>query len=112
MRRFCYTRPMIPLRKAVRGFAKVAGNVASRTGVAYVRDGGWHDVPPGMNGLDYMNLWTGRYEQPEREILKHFRHDSTIIELGSNIGIIGRHAFETKLNAGGKMVFVAQNQYR
>lgn len=63
-----------------------------------------------MSFPDYFNLVRGRYEGAERAILREtFQKSSTIIEIGSNIGVVAALALDSKLESNGKMICVEPN---
>ncbi|MDY0028623.1 MAG: FkbM family methyltransferase [Pseudobdellovibrionaceae bacterium] len=67
-------------------------------------------TPPDMNPIDYISLVLGRYERAELGMLKsHFQNASNIIEVGANIGVLTRAAFDTKLLDGGRMICLEPN---
>ncbi len=73
-------------------------------------DGYNFKVYPTMHPMDCLALRTGRYERAETAILRgHFQPDDTIIEIGSNIGVVASVAFSEKLNDGGTLVCVEPN---
>lgn len=75
-----------------------------------VPNGQVFDIPPGMDDYSRCALFAGRYERLEIALLKQwFREDSTIIEVGSNIGVVARYAFLEKLKAGGTYICVEPN---
>jgi len=60
----------------------------------------------------WLQLTGGRYENDERYILKHhFKPASTIIEIGSNIGVVAADAIETRLETNGRIICVEPNPY-
>jgi len=59
---------------------------------------------------DYFNLMRGHYEGAERTILRGaFRNASTIVEIGSNIGVVASLALDSKLERNGRMICVEPN---
>jgi FkbM family methyltransferase len=59
----------------------------------------------------WWDLTRGRYERDERAILtKHFTVSSTIIEVGSNIGVVSRCAL-TRLSPDGHLICVEPNPH-
>ncbi len=89
---------------AVGAVARVLGHRAITTG------GQVFNTSPGMGRPDYLSLIRGNYEAAELAILRRsFKSASTIVELGSNIGIIAYHALMQRMNDGGRMVCVEPN---
>ena len=69
------------------------------------------NISPEMGRGDYMALLRGRYEAAELSILRRsFRNASTIVELGSNIGIVAYHALTQRMMPGGQMICVEPNE--
>lgn len=101
----------IEQQRLARLFMKATGAfLAQTTGGTYMPDGRFYDVPPSFHGLDYLKMISGQYEHDERKILhRDFRPDHTLIEVGSNIGVVSRLAYETKLLPAGKMICVEAN---
>lgn len=67
-------------------------------------------LPSTTNTIDLKNMWRGTYEGEEISILrKHFCKAATIIEIGANIGVVSRIAYEEKLQKGGRMICVEPN---
>ncbi len=101
-----------PLKPIARPLRKLAGRALATLFEHQVRypDGLVFDTPPGMNGGDFINMMLGRHEQAELSILRgHFRTASTIVEIGSNIGVVACHALRDKLEAGGTLICVEPN---
>ena len=89
---------------AVGAFARALGNRAITT------TGQIFNTSPGMGRSDYLSLIRGNYEAAELAILRRsFKRASTIVELGSNIGIIAYHALTQRMNDEGRMVCVEPN---
>ncbi|MDP9127011.1 MAG: FkbM family methyltransferase [Pseudomonadota bacterium] len=95
------------LRRAV----GLAGLVVRQTTHGHIPtpDGHIYTVPAHMNRNDCASIMLGRYEKAEISLLGGMRPDHTIVEIGANIGVLARHAFETRLADGGKYVCVEPN---
>ncbi len=88
----------------VGAFARMIGNrVLTSNGQVF-------NTAPGMGRPDYIALMRGRYEAAELSLLgRSFKDASTIVELGSNIGIVAYHALTQRMKEGGTMVCVEPN---
>lgn len=79
-------------------------------GHAVMPDGRVYSTPQSLSALSYLSMFLGQYEVAERTILRtHFRDANTIVEIGSNIGVVSRVALEEKLVDGGKIICVEPN---
>ena len=75
-------------------------------------DGKVFNTSATMGPADYMALMRGRYEAAELSILRRsFKNASTIVELGSNIGIVAYHALTQRMSPGGEMICVEPNPH-
>lgn len=73
-------------------------------------NGDFYATPRQMNPIDYISLVLGRYERAELGMLKrHFKSAANIIEVGANIGVLTRAAFETKLESDGRLICLEPN---
>jgi FkbM family methyltransferase len=80
--------------------------------VSWARQWGFADfyaTPAFCDNGDRVALLIGTYEKEERQLLAQFDPASVIIELGSNIGFMARHAIKSKLEKGGMYVCVEGN---
>jgi FkbM family methyltransferase len=76
------------------------------------REGRIFNTSPTMGREDYMGLIRGRYEAAEISLLRRsFKDASTIVELGSNIGIVAYHALTERMVPGGQMICVEPNPH-
>jgi FkbM family methyltransferase len=70
------------------------------------------DLPPDLDDYNRCALFAGRYERLELKLLKrYFETDSTIIEIGANIGVVARYAFLNRLRDGGTYICVEPNPH-
>ena len=89
----------------IQRFFYVAANrkdlkVESRLGYSF-------SIPPHVSNNTACRVWKGEHEKEEIEILrKHFKKSASIIEVGSNFGVISRIALEEKLLEGGTMICI------
>ncbi len=66
-------------------------------------------TPRVMHSSDRWKLLSGQYEKEERDLLGEFGRHDNIIELGSNIGVVARHALRHNLKDGGTLICVEAN---
>jgi len=73
-------------------------------------DGRDFRVPEQMSPADVINLFRGAYEREEIAVLrKYFAPAARLVEIGANIGVVSRIAYEEKLAPGGSMICVEPN---
>jgi FkbM family methyltransferase len=73
---------------------------------------GFVNTNPQKNQSELLSLAIGKYEQDELSILRaHFLSASTIIEIGSNIGVVAGEAIETRLSSYGRMICIEPNPF-
>lgn len=76
------------------------------TGFVDTPDNGRFRIPRSIHPYTYWALRRGRYEQAETRVLEEeFKPDSLIIDVGSNIGFVSRHACK-KLKPSGTLVCI------
>lgn len=104
--------PMKRLGKSIARRAIYAGSHTLKAvfGNAVTPDGYLIRVGNNTHASDYIDIWRGRYEAAETQILRNnFKSDHTIIEIGSNIGLVARIAIEEKLDRHGCYIAVEPN---
>jgi FkbM family methyltransferase len=73
-------------------------------------DGQVFDIPSTMNANECLAVYGGNYEADETRIIREWMQpDSTIVEIGCNIGFVGRYAFTEKLLDSGTYICVEPN---
>ncbi|MCB9989244.1 MAG: FkbM family methyltransferase [Rhodospirillales bacterium] len=104
---------MKPLKMLARPFVKTAVQSLINTGVLQngtTPDGYRFTIPKNMHWDDFIGIYRGTYERHETRLLRdHFKTADTIIDLGSNIGVISRIACEEKLAKTGRIMCVEPN---
>lgn len=73
--------------------------------------GSTYFVPPAFHPNDLLDLWSGKYELCERQLLKHpaAQNQRLIVEAGANIGVLASHAIKGNLAPGGSYVAIEAN---
>ncbi len=107
-------KPVLKALKTIaRPFMKLGGRFLLDTGILKnitTPDGHEFSIPNNMHWVDLLSLYRGEYEASEIKMIReHFRQADCIVELGSNIGVVSRIAFEEKLSPKGKMICVEPN---
>ncbi len=91
-----------------KGLRAAVGAFNSAFGVAITPEGYILSTPRNMHPGTYVAILRGGYERAELSLLKQFTAASTIVELGSNIGVVTTAALN-KLSTTGRMVCVEPN---
>jgi FkbM family methyltransferase len=101
-----------PLKQFIKSFVFVPLKWANKLMGGIPTQHGFTSTSSSMGDYDLLYLALGHYERDERSILKaHFLSASTIIEIGSNIGVVAVEALETRLSSKGRMICVEPNPF-
>ena len=61
-------------------------------------DGQVFDIPATLDAIDCLAIFNGGFERDETELVRRWlQPDTTIVEIGANIGFVSRYAFLEKL---------------
>lgn len=98
------------MKRIIKNFAKASAHKLSQTfGRIVTADREVYHVPSDISFECFRDLARGIYETHEKYLLwRHFMDASTIVDLGANIGVVGRAAM-AKLDTDGTYIAVEPN---